>query len=336
MADFSYKPVIIWLSAGCIMIYLMVVIGGMTRLTHSGLSMVEWSPTGSLPPMNEAQWNIQFEKYKQSPEYILLNTDYTLDDFKSIFWWEYSHRLIGRLIGFVFLLPFFWFLVRKKFPPGFGKKAVILLALGGLQGLLGWYMVKSGLVKNPHVSHYRLAAHLITAFITFGFTFWFMLDLMYPVKENNSARKLKSTAITLLLVVILQIIYGAFMAGLRAGYGYSTFPKMGDQWVPDEITILEPAWINFFEGQAGVQFVHRYIAYLVVILVLFIYFRSRRIELHALQKRLINGLLIIVTLQFLLGVFTLLYHVPVSIAVLHQTGAFFLFSTTIFLIHRLR
>ncbi len=330
----SHRPVIFWLLSGCFLIYLMVVAGGITRLTESGLSMVEWSPTGSLPPMNEQEWMEQFEKYQQSPEYKILNQHFTLDDFKSIFWWEYIHRFLGRLIGVVFIIPFLWFWIKKKLPQGFLKKAIILFALGAFQGYLGWWMVESGLVKNPFVSHYRLAAHLITAFATFGFTFWFALDLIYYSKNENAVSFLKKLSVLLLSVVVLQIIYGAFVAGLKAGYGYPTFPKMGDEWFPDDIVSLEPVWKNFLEGHAGVQFVHRYLAYVIVIITGIIFFRARKMNLTSGQKKIINAIGIIVLAQFILGVLTLLYGIPIVIAVLHQVGAFFLFATTLLLIHR--
>ena len=329
----THKPVILWLFAGCLLIYLMVIIGGITRLTHSGLSMVEWSPTGSLPPMNETDWNTEFSKYKQSPEYQLINHHFSLDDFKSIYLWEFYHRFTGRLIGVVFIIPFIWFIIRKKFPEGFLKKSLVLLALGALQGLLGWYMVKSGLVKNPHVSHYRLAAHLITAFTTFGFTFWYALDLLYPDKKTGSTT-FKNLVKLLLALVVVQIIYGAFVAGLKAGYIYPTFPKMGNDWLPADAWLLNPIWKNFTEGAIGVQFIHRCLAYVVTICVVVIYAQAKKMHLSLLQKKLANALLFIVLLQFTLGMFTLLMGVPVSIASLHQTGAFFLFSGTLFLLHR--
>ncbi len=342
----SNKSILVWLLTGCLLVYAMVVIGGMTRLTHSGLSMVEWKPTGSLPPMNDEEWNAEFEKYKQFPEYKILNSDFTLSDFKSIYWWEYIHRFLGRTIGAVFLIPFFWFWIRKKFPEGFLKKMFVLLLIGAGQGLLGWFMVQSGLVKNPAVSHYRLAAHLITAFTAFGFTFWYALDLIYdglssaqpgPMStgEGDAGRGLKRLALILFSVIVIQIIYGAFVAGLKAGYSYPTFPKMGDKWIPDEITALEPAWRNFTEGAAGVQFLHRYIAVAVVILVSVLFFKARKLGLTSLQRKLVNALVIIVAAQFLLGLATLLYGVPVLVAVLHQTGAFFLFATSLFFIHSL-
>ncbi len=330
------NAIIIWLLAGCFLVYMMVIIGGLTRLTHSGLSMVEWKPTGSLPPMNTEEWNIQFDKYKQSPEFKLINYDFTLSDFKSIFWWEYIHRFLGRIIGVVFILPFFYFLIRKQFPVGFIRKMLLLLFIGALQGFVGWFMVSSGLQQNPNVSHYRLATHLITALTAFAFTFWFALDLLYPNRESVSNPKLKKYATVIFVLVVFQIIYGAFVAGLKAGYVYPTFPKMGSQWVPDGLLELQPWWRNYTETQVGVQFVHRCLAYLVVTFIGLLWWNSKKSKLSPIQVTLLNWFAIIVLMQFTLGVITILFGVPVIIAIIHQTGAFFLFSTALFLIHRLR
>lgn len=315
----------------------MVVIGGITRLTGSGLSITEWKiVTGTLPPLSEEAWQKEFDAYKQIPQFKLLNSDFQLSDFKQIYFWEYLHRLIGRIIGIVFLIPFLWFLAKKKLPTGFLKKAIVLFALGGLQGVIGWFMVKSGLSANVYVSHYRLAIHLISAFTVFGVTFWYALGIISPSAASPQESGIKSLAIVLLGVVILQIIYGAFVAGLKAGYGYPTWPKMGDQWVPDDVVALEPVWKNFIEGHAGVQFIHRYIAYVVVIVVGIIFYRAGKIQITSAQRKIINTLGIIVLTQFTLGVITLLYGVPIAIAVLHQAGAFFLFATSLLLIHRSR
>ncbi len=213
------------------------------------------------------------------------------------------------------------------------KKALILFALGGFQGFLGWFMVSSGLSENVYVSHYRLAIHLISAFAVFGFTFWYALDLL-PPSEGGEAGRLKKLSIILFSVVILQIIYGAFVAGLKAGYGYPTWPKMGDAWIPDEVMALEPVWKNFLEGHAGLQFIHRYLAYVVVLLVGILFSKGMNLNLSAGQRNIIYALAIIVTIQFCLGILTLVYGVPIVMAVLHQTGAFFLFATTLLLIHR--
>jgi len=332
----NHKPVVIWLLTGCFLIYVMVVVGGITRLTGSGLSITQWKVvTGTLPPLSEESWQKEFDSYKQTPQYQLINSDFTLSDFKGIYWWEYIHRLLGRLIGIIFLIPFIWFWIKKKLPDGFFKKAMILFFLGGFQGFLGWFMVKSGLSENIYVSHYRLAIHLISAFTVFGFTYWYALALTSPrSSEQKEGSKIKRPAILLFAVVIVQIIYGAFVAGLKAGYGYPTWPKMGDQWVPEDVTALEPAWINFLEGHAGVQFIHRYLAYVVVLIVGIIFYRAQKTSITSAQRNIINTLGIIVLTQFILGVITLLYGVPIVIAVLHQTGAFFLFAASLLLIHR--
>ncbi len=333
------KSIIIWLLAGCFLIYAMVVIGGITRLTHSGLSMVEWNMIiGSKPPMTDAEWQVPFEKYKQSPEYQIINNQFTLEEFKSIFWWEYIHRLLGRTIGVVFLIPFFYFLIKKKFENSFLKKMVVLLALGALQGFLGWFMVRSGLQKEPHVSHYRLAIHLISAFTVFGFTFWYALDLLYPqaLQQNEMTTKIKKYATFMFGFIVVQIIYGAFVAGLKAGLFYNTYPKMGEQFFPDTILSHDIFWKNFSENPAGVQFVHRYIAYVVVIIVVFVWERTLKLEKTSLQRKAANFMLMVVITQFLLGIITLLYSVPVTMGVLHQTGAFFLFASALFFMHSLR
>jgi heme a synthase len=339
MKNNIYKPIIIWLLAGCFLIYAMVVIGGITRLTHSGLSMVEWNMIlGSKPPMSDADWQVPFEKYKQSPEYQIINNQFTLEEFKSIYWWEYIHRFLGRTIGVVFLIPFFYFWIKKKFDTALLRKMFVLLALGALQGFLGWFMVKSGLQKEPHVSHFRLAIHLISAFTVFGFTFWYALDLMYPNKTelNPEAKKVLRLAKYMFALIIIQIIYGAFVAGLKAGLFYNTFPKMGEEYFPDTIFSYDTLLQNISENPSGVQFVHRYIAYLVVIFIIIVWNKASKLPQTLLQKKASNFLLGMVLVQFLLGVITIMMSVPVLMGVLHQTGAFFLFASGLFFIHSLR
>ena len=339
MKNNPHKSIIIWLFSGCLLIYAMVVIGGITRLTHSGLSMVEWNMIiGSMPPVTEADWQIPFEKYKQSPEYQIINNQFSLDEFKSIYWWEFIHRMLGRSIGVVFLLPFFYFLIRKKFDRSFQKKMLILLALGAFQGVLGWFMVKSGLQKEPQVSHYRLAAHLISAFAVFGVTFWYALDLLYPKnsEENELSKKVQRLTKITFGIIVLQTIYGAFVAGLKAGLLYNTFPRMGSSFFPDTLIAFEPFWKNFLENPSGVQFIHRYLAYFVVISVVFLWETARKMELTTLQRKASNFMITVVAVQFLLGIFTLLYSVPVTLGVLHQTGAFVLFASILVFMHSLK
>lgn len=334
MENQQNKSVVIWLLTGCLLIFLMVVIGGITRLTHSGLSMVDWNPImGFIPPLNEADWNVAFEKYKLYPEYQLVNSHFTLEEFKSIFFWEYLHRVIGRVIGLVFIIPFIYFLIRKRLSRKVIFQSLILLAMGGLQGFIGWWMVKSGLVKDPDVSHYRLGTHLITAFLTFAYTFWVALGLIYEDKKNLDFKALRVILYFIFGTTVIQIIYGAFVAGLNAGFVMNTFPKMGDQWINDSVTALTPFWTNFVEGIGGVQFVHRYLAYVVVSLILYFAIACRKYELSIRQKIATKTMLYAVGVQFLLGVFTLLYAVPVWLGVVHQVGAFLLLASVVYALH---
>jgi heme a synthase len=329
------RPVLIWLFTGCFLVFAMVIIGGITRLTHSGLSITEWNVImGSVPPLNDQDWNVVFEKYKQFPEYQLINYEMSLHEFKGIFWWEFMHRLIGRLIGIVFLIPFIYFLIRGKIKKPFTYKLLGVFVLGGLQGFIGWYMVASGLVDNPHVSHYRLATHLITAFITFGYIFWLALDLIYGDNtQERASEKLRGVSRLLLIIVTIQIIYGAFVAGLKAGLIYNTFPKMGDSWIPEAVTAMQPFYLNFLQNMAGVQFVHRCIAIIILIIGVVMFFAFRN-QYSKNIKTTIQVILLIILIQFTLGILTLLYAVPITLGILHQVGAFFLFASAIFLVHR--
>ena len=336
MANKDNKKVIYWLLTGCILIFIMVVVGGITRLTHSGLSISSYKLiSGTLPPMNETQWQDAFELYKQYPEYQKLNTHFELEDFKDIYFWEWLHRFIGRMIGIVFIIPFLYFLFKKQLSKPTIKKAIILLFLGGFQGFLGWYMVKSGLVDRPDVSHYRLAMHLTTAFITFAYTFWVALDLWFPKKKeiDKSFRKLLRITTAVLL---LQIIWGAFVAGLDAGFIHNYWPLMSDgKWIHETVTIEQnPLWRNFVEGKSGVQFIHRYVAYIVSGLIIFVWYKTRKMSLTLPQQKGVNLLLILLLTQFILGVFTLILQVPVVLGVLHQITAFFLLAAMTFVLHR--
>ena len=272
------KKVIYWLLIGCFLIFTMVVIGGITRLTHSGLSMSDYKLIkGTLPPMNEVQWEEAFELYKQYPEFQKLNYNFTLQDFKQIYFWEWLHRVLGRLVGLVFIIPFVYFLIRKQLSNSTIKKALILLGLGGFQGFLGWYMVKSGLVDRPDVSHYRLAAHLSTAFITFAYTFWVALDLIFPNKKQVSKgyRNLLRFGLVLLL---LQIVYGAFVAGLKAGLIVNTWPMMGNSFISPLVSELlsTEGMIALLDQPVVVQFVHRWIPLLIAIPIIILILKNER------------------------------------------------------------
>lgn len=330
------KRVIYWLLTGCILIFIMVVVGGITRLTHSGLSISNYKLiSGTIPPMNDTEWKAAFDLYKQYPEYQKINNHFTLQDFKDIYFWEWLHRVLGRFIGVVFVIPFLYFLIRKQLSKPTIKKAIILLILGGFQGFLGWYMVKSGLVDRPDVSHYRLAAHLTTAFITFAYTLWVALDLMFP-KVKTVDLKLRNFIRIGLIILIIQIIYGAFVAGLDAGFIHNFWPMMSEGKFIHETVYIEqtPVLRNFIEGKSGVQFVHRTLAYIVVIYIFLIWRKTQKIQLTPYQNKGRNALLALVGLQFLLGVFTLLLNVPVWLGVAHQVGAFFLLSAMTFTLHR--
>ena len=330
------KSVIYWLLTGCLLIFVMVIVGGITRLTHSGLSISNYKLiSGTLPPMNEVQWKEAFDLYKQYPEYQKLNTHFTLDDFKDIYFWEWLHRLIGRLIGVVFVIPFFYFLVKKQLSKPTTKKAIVLLGLGAFQGFLGWYMVKSGLIDNPDVSHYRLAAHLITAFVTFSYTFWVALDLLFP-EQKSVDKHFRNLVRWGLAILLMQIIYGAFVAGLDAGFIHNHWPMMNEGKFMHETVYTEqsPIYKNFIEGKSGVQFVHRILAYVVVIFVFLIVYKGKKRKSTTYQTKALNTLLLMVGLQFVLGVLTLLNQVPVWLGVAHQIGAFMLLAAMTFTLHR--
>ncbi len=339
MTDASRKRIITWLLCGCFFIFSMVVIGGITRLTGSGLSITEWNVVmGAIPPLNETQWNEAFEKYKEIPQYSKLNYDFTLSDFKKIFFWEYLHRLIGRTIGLIFLIPFLYFYFTKQFDKAMIRKSLLLFFLGGLQGFLGWFMVKSGLTERTSVSHFRLAIHLVAAFATFAFTLWFALELIYQDEKRNPSLEKKYSGVIkfLFATVLLQIIYGAFVAGLHAGKFANTFPTMDGEWIPSGIFSSENFIMNFFENPVTIQFIHRSLAIVILVSVTWLWIAADKKAMNHSQKKGLNFLLVAVSIQFLLGVFTLLSKVNITLASLHQVGAFFLFSSVIFLLFHFR
>jgi cytochrome c oxidase assembly protein subunit 15 len=315
------RSVIIWLLSGCVLIFIMVIIGGITRLTHSGLSMVNWNLImGTIPPLNEVEWQETFELYKTSPEYLKINSHFTLDDFKSIFFWEYLHRMMGRLLGIVFLIPFFYFLIKKKLSRKLTIQSCALLIMGASQGVIGWWMVKSGLVDRPDVSHFRLAVHLITAFLTCSYALWIALSLILPL-ERNGNKSIFYHLVALIVLVVIQIIYGAFVAGLKAGRIYNTWPKMGEQWIPESV---------FLDPGAESQFIHRTLALIIVAFTFYIWKKGKKIELSKLQNQALNILPAIVSLQTILGILTLIMIVPISLALTHQIVAFFLLMSVVF------
>jgi cytochrome c oxidase assembly protein subunit 15 len=317
----------------------MVVVGGVTRLTGSGLSMVQWAPLmGILPPLSDAEWQHTFELYKQYPEYQKINYHMEVDDFKSIFWLEYWHRILGRIIGLLFFIPMVYFIVRKKVRPGLAIKLVAMFILGGLQGLMGWYMVKSGLVSDPHVSQYRLTAHLGLAVIIYGYIFWVALGLLLPEKDNDAApvsSNIRLASWLLLLLVFITAMSGGFVAGLKAGFAYNTFPLMGGQWIPEGILSLQPAWHNFTENVATVQFQHRVLAITLLILISLFWFIAIRTNPAPRLKAGLHLMLLMIIVQVILGISTLVLGVPISLAAAHQAGMVLLITAMLYVTHQI-
>src|SRR6266480_56925 len=325
------RSVAAWLIVCCALVFAMVVVGGVTRLTHSGLSITEWQPiVGAVPPLSDAQWQEAFAKYQLTPEYRQINAAMTLAEFKAIFWWEYAHRLLGRIIGFVFLIPLVWFVAWRRVSPALAAKLFGIFALGAAQGALGWYMVQSGLIDDPRVSPFRLTAHLGLAFAILGAMLWTAMTLRVPQRAALDApaqRTARRLAFLLAALVLVMVLSGGLVAGIRAGFAYNTFPLMNGHIVPPEIFMLHPAWVNFLWNMATVQFDHRILAFVLVVVTLLLWWRLRTTP--GSPSRAARGgsaLLGMLALQIALGVATLLYVVPVPVAALHQAGALLTFA----------
>ncbi|MGZ5032925.1 MAG: COX15/CtaA family protein [Usitatibacter sp.] len=332
----STHAVAAWLLACCALVFAMVVVGGVTRLTHSGLSMVEWQPiVGAIPPLNDAQWEETFAKYRETPEFRLRNHDMTVEGFKGIFWWEYFHRLLGRLIGVVFLLPFAYFIARGHVRGPLAWKLAGVFLLGGLQGALGWYMVKSGLVDDPRVSSVRLAAHLGLAFLIYAWMLWLALGLLRPLRtlSSDAARKRAGFMVRLTFVMALT---GALVAGIRAGFAYNTWPLMDGHFIPPEILEIEPWWANLLYNMATVQFIHRVLAVIVAVVVADLWLSVRHEPPNRRARIWSHLLLAAAVLQISVGIATLLLRVPLALAALHQAGAMIVFTCAIGVRHALR
>ena len=307
------------------MVFAIVVVGGATRLTGSGLSITEWQPLlGAIPPLNDADWQSAFEKYKASSQFKLQNSAMTLSAFHFIYWWEWSHRVLARSIGAVAIVPFLYFAVRRMLPKGQWPRYVLLLALGGLQGLLGWYMVKSGLDQRVAVSQYWLAAHLICASAIFAFALWLRFSINSKHQWVRSGTEI--LGLLLLALVFVQLVAGAFVAGLNAGQGYNTWPLMDGAFIPQGLNAIEPWWKNLFENALTVQFDHRMLAYLILALtfvnLLFAFGASSFLLFY------------LVVMQAALGIFTLLFHVPLPLALVHQAGAMLVLMAAVWNLHR--
>ncbi|HEY0326434.1 MAG TPA: COX15/CtaA family protein [Allosphingosinicella sp.] len=322
-----------WLLAVAGLVFVMIVVGGITRLTESGLSITRWEPvSGAIPPLNEADWQRAFDLYRDSPQYQLVNRGMTLADFKFIFFWEYIHRLLGRVIGLAFALPLLWFAVKRAIPRGYGWKLVALLALGGLQGAIGWWMVASGLVDVPEVSHIRLAVHLLTAFAIFGALIWVALDLRALARSPGTRpSRITLTAIWALCLLVLQMLFGAYVAGLEAGYAFNSWPLMGDEIYPRAAEWMQPALRNFVDNPITVQFVHRWLAFVAAAVI-------GLLALQAWQKgdkfrALMLAAAVLVQIQ--LGILTILTGVELWIGVAHQGMAALLLGALLVTAHRL-
>lgn len=336
------KAIAIWLFICCALVFAMVVVGGVTRLTGSGLSIVEWQPLiGAIPPLSETDWEILLEKYRQIPQYHEVNKGMSLDEFKGIFWWEYFHRLLGRAIGLVFFIPFLYFLIRKQIDRPLGLKLLGIFILGGLQGLMGWYMVMSGLVNNIYVSQYRLTAHLGLAFIIYAAMFWVATGLLSSTKKQQQLETesphshLRRYSFYLTLLIFMMILSGGFVAGIHAGKAYNTFPLMDGHLIPPGLFVLEPWYRNFFENITTVQFDHRLLAWALAFLVPLFWIKSFKYSLSSSTRMACHLLLLALILQISLGIATLLSVVPLVLAATHQAGAMVLFTASLWVNRKL-
>jgi len=302
----AYKPISIWLYIGVFMLVVQIVLGGITRLTESGLSITEWDPiTGTLPPMNEQAWHEEFDKYKNTAQFQHIHADFTMSDFKNIFFWEWLHRNWARLMGVVFIIGFVYFLIRKKFSGILIIPLVMLFILGAIQGAIGWIMVQSGLVpERLFVGHIQLATHFMAALLLLCYTFWFALMLSVPKKDLVINKSLKNWNLVILVLLFFQLIYGAFMAGLHAAVAAPTWPTINGSWIPAELNRLQPAFSNWINNKITIQFIHRGIAYLLVIFTFIWYFKSFNIAGSKLFRFARNLPVIFVLLQVVLGIFT--------------------------------
>jgi cytochrome c oxidase assembly protein subunit 15 len=333
------RGIALWLFGCAAMIFLMVVIGGVTRLTESGLSITEWQPiSGVIPPLSDGDWTREFEHYKAIPQYQAIHADMTLAEFKTIFFWEYLHRLWGRLIGIAFAVPFLWFLWMRRLSRALAPKLAALLVLGGLQGALGWYMVESGLAGRIEVSQYRLVAHLGAAVALYLAILWVALDLARQpsARDRIAPASLRRALTALLALALVTLAAGGFVAGLRAGYVYNTFPLMGGALVPPDYASVSPWYLNPFESLAAAQFDHRVLAELTWLSAIGLWLWSRRLDLARGVRASLRALAAVATLQVGLGIATLLLVVPILLAVAHQAGALLLVTVILVARHAAR
>jgi cytochrome c oxidase assembly protein subunit 15 len=332
-AEKDRGAVVAWLFICAAFTCATVVVGGITRLTESGLSMVEWQPLiGAIPPLSQADWGALFAKYRETPQFQRVFSGMDLAGFKGIFWWEYLHRLLGRVIGLVFLLPFLFFYLKNKLSKPLTWKLAGIFALGGLQGAMGWYMVKSGLADDPRVSHFRLTAHLGLALLIFAAELWLALGLLRVRNWMPVPAGLARNALAVAALIFAMALSGGFVAGLRAGHAYNSFPLMNGYLVPPETFMLEPWWRNFLWNVATVQFVHRAMFWLLLALIPLLWWRARRTLANVAAHHLLGMFL----LQAALGISTLLLAVPIPLAAAHQAGAVLLLGAALWTAHALR
>ena len=327
-AESDTRLVQIWLASVAVLVAAIVIVGGATRLTDSGLSITEWNPiTGIIPPLSAADWALEFEKYRQIPEYIEINRGMSLEEFKFIYWWEWGHRFLGRVIGFAFAIPFVLLLIGRKIPRILIPRLVLLFALGGLQGFIGWWMVASGLTERTDVSQYRLAVHLTLACVIFAVLLWTIFGLS-PEKRRSEPQAVQRGAYLVIGLIFVQIVLGALVAGLDAGLTYNTWPLMDGDFVPGGLLALSPMWINITENITTVQFNHRMFAYLLTVVVLLHAWQLWRLDTGNARTRaalLVSAL----AAQVVIGIATLLYVVPLWLGLLHQFGALVLLGISV-------
>jgi heme a synthase len=336
--DPNLRRIGFWLLVVAGLVFAMILVGGATRLTHSGLSIVEWQPvSGIVPPLNDADWQAEFQRYQAFPEYQLINRGMSLDEFKGIFWWEYAHRLLGRLIGLAFALPLLYFIGKRLVPPALKGRLFVLLALGAGQGLLGWYMVQSGLEHEPAVSHYRLLAHLGLAIVLLSALLWTAWQVLKaPVFSEAKDRRLATPVTIIAMLIGFQLCLGVLVAGLKAGYIANDWPWMNGRMVPDGLFLLEPAIRNFTGNPVLVQFLHRLTGYAVFVAAwvpLILAWRGKMSRCVILASGFLADLAI---LQVVLGVLTLVFVVPPALGVLHQGVGVLLFLYALYLVYALR
>ena len=342
VANKSNKNIAGWLYLGVIMLMIQILLGGITRLTESGLSITEWNPvTGSLPPLNTAQWQLEFDKYKGTDQFRYIHADFSLSDFKFIFFWEWFHRTWGRLMGIVFLVGFFYFLIKKQFKPNMIIPLIILFILGIIQGAIGWIMVKSGLMPEKlFVGHIQLATHFMAALLLLCYTLWFALSISVPAKMNTVNKPLMKITIVVFCILFIQLIYGAFMAGLHAATAAPTWPQINGQWFPDVMNRLSPGWKNFLDNKITVQFIHRGLAYTLLIVVFFWWMKARRITGNSLFSKTKFVPIVLILLQVILGILTVTLspygNNLIWFGVAHQLVAMLFLMTIIFMLYIIR